>query len=84
MSVEKSFPFFPFPFRDKMFSSPHYVPDGTLVSGGIFLSTDMLGGEGMVFFYRYNVPGGTENNIFRTGFFKNNEYYIFIPHLRDR
>jgi len=28
--------------RGKMFSSSHYVPDGTLVDGGILLFTNML------------------------------------------
>jgi len=42
ISVEKHHPFTPCPVRDKMFSSPHYVPDGTLADEGTLLSTDML------------------------------------------
>ena len=38
--------FTPCPVRDKMFSSSHYVPDGTLAAGEILLSTDMLSPAG--------------------------------------
>jgi hypothetical protein len=40
------------PVRDNMFSSLHYVPDGTLVTGGTLLSTDMLSpaGQKAIFF----------------------------------
>jgi len=34
------------PAGDKRFSSSHYVPDGTLVSGEILLSTNMLSPAG--------------------------------------
>jgi len=37
------------PVRDVMWRRKHFVPDGTR-------------GEGVVFFYRYNVPGGTKGN----------------------
>jgi len=37
ISVEKHHLFIPRPVRDKMFSSSHYVLDGTLVNGGILL-----------------------------------------------
>jgi len=46
ISVEKHHLFASRPVRDKMFSSSHYVPDGTSVTGGIFLSTNMLSPEG--------------------------------------
>jgi len=39
-------PFTPCPAGDKMFSSSHYVPDRTLVSGGILLFTNMLSPAG--------------------------------------
>ena len=32
-------------------------------------------------FYRYVVPGGTEGNIFQTGFFKKKQILHFTPHL---
>jgi len=52
ISVEKHHPFTPRPAGDKMFSSSHYVPDGTLVTGGILLSTNMLSltGQKTIFF----------------------------------
>jgi hypothetical protein len=37
------------PVRDVIWEGKHFVPDGTR-------------GEGMVFFYRYNVPCGTKKN----------------------
>jgi len=46
ISVEKHHPFIPCPAGDKMFFSSHYVPDRTLVSGGILLSTNMLSPAG--------------------------------------
>jgi len=42
ISVKKHHPFTPSPAGEKMFSSSHDVPDGTLVSGGILHSTNML------------------------------------------
>jgi len=42
ISVEKHHPFTLCPVRNKMFSFPYYVPDGTLAIGEILLSTDML------------------------------------------
>jgi len=71
ISVEKHHPFTLCPVRDKIFSSPYYVPDGTLVSGGILLSTDMLS------------PAGRKTTFFRPDFSKN-EYYILTPHLGNR
>jgi hypothetical protein len=56
--VEKHHPFTPRPVRDKMFSSSHDVPDGTLATGGILLSTNMLSLTGrnelrIIYFYNY-------------------------------
>jgi len=69
ISVEKHHPFTPCPVRDKMFSFPHYVPDGTLADGEILLSTNMLS------------LTGRKTTFFRAQFLKN-EYYTFIFHLQ--
>jgi len=50
--------------QGQMFSSSHYVPDGTLVTGGILLSTNMLS------------PTGRKTTFFRPDFSKKNKYYI--------
>jgi len=50
--VEKHHLFTFSPVRDIMFSLSHYVPDGTLVTGGIHRSTDILSltGQNPTFF----------------------------------
>jgi len=40
--VEKHHLFTPHPVKDKIFSSSHYVPDGTLANEGILLPTNIL------------------------------------------
>jgi len=60
-------PFTPCPVRDKIFSSSHYVPNGTLISGGILLSTDMLS------------PAGRKTTFFRTDFSKKRILHFYIP-----
>jgi hypothetical protein len=71
ISVKKHHPFTPSPAGEKMFSSSHDVPDGTLVTGGILLSTNMLS------------LTGQKTTFFRTDFSKK-EYYIFTSHLGDK
>jgi len=55
------------PAGDKMFSSSHYVPDGTLVSGGILLSTNMLS------------LAGRKTTSFRTDFSKKTNITFLHP-----
>jgi len=56
ISVEKHHPFTPCPVRDKMFSFPYYVPDGTLATGEILLSTNMLSPAGQKNEYYIFIP----------------------------
>jgi len=70
INVSKIFVFF-LSRRGQNVSSLHYVPDGTLVSDGILLSTDML-----------SLRDGKQHFLERI--FQKNEYYIFTSHLGDR
>jgi len=67
ISVEKHHHFTPRPVRDKMFSSSHYVPDGTLATGGILLSTNMLS------------PAGRKTTFFKSDFSKKTNITFLHP-----
>jgi hypothetical protein len=67
ISVKKQHPFPLSPAGNKMFSSSHDVPDGTLVTGGILLSTNMLS------------TAGRKTTFFRTDFSKKRILHFYIP-----
>ena len=65
ISVEKHHPFTPFSAGNNMFSSSHYAPDGTLVTSGILLSTDMLSLTGRkTIFFKLDFSKKTNNTFY--------------------